>query len=199
VLVREADSTLETVAKDVKFQVEFNPAIVSSWKLIGYENRKLAARDFNDDRKDAGEMGANHTVTAIYEVIPVGAKDDGDRPGVDALKYQPSTPAPAPPVIRDAAHNGEWLTVKARYKAPDSDTSELMTLAARPTARVQFLPLASAVAEFALLLRDAPNDITRWDALTKRLNSVEAPSALAPEVAELRELIATARGLAKLR
>jgi len=199
VLVREADSTLETVAKDVKFQVEFNPAIVSSWKLIGYENRKLAARDFNDDRKDAGEMGANHTVTAIYEVIPVGAKDDGDRPGVDALKYQPSTPAPAPPVIRDAAHNGEWLTVKARYKAPDSDTSELMTLAARPTARVQFLPLASAVAEFALLLRDAPNDITRWDALTKRLNAVEAPSALAPEVAELRELIATARGLAKLR
>ena len=178
VLIREADSTLETVAKDVKFQVEFNPAVIASWKLIGYEDRKLAARDFNNDRKDAGDMGANHTVTAIYEVIPVGAKDDdGGR----------------------AAHNGEWLTVKARYKAPDGDTSQLMTQTVRPIARAQFMPLAAAVAEFALLLRDAPHDIARWDALTRRLAAIDAPTAIAPEVAEMKELVATARGLAKLR
>ena len=72
------DATLETVAKDVKFQVEFNPAVVSAWKLIGYENRALAARDFNNDRKDAGEMGAGHTVTVLYEVIPAGVERAGD-------------------------------------------------------------------------------------------------------------------------
>src|SRR4030095_4705230 len=91
VLIREGDATLETVAKDVKFQVEFNPAVVSAWKLIGYENRRLAAQDFNNDRKDAGERGAGHTVTVLYEVIPVGApRDDrdGDRPSVDPLRYQ---------------------------------------------------------------------------------------------------------------
>ncbi len=79
VLVREADSTVETVAKDVKFQVEFNPAQVASWKLVGYENRLLAHEDFNDDRKDGGEMGAGHTVTVLYEVVPVGvAATDSD-------------------------------------------------------------------------------------------------------------------------
>ncbi len=99
-LVREADATLETVAKDVKFQVEFNPAMISAWKLIGYENRALAARDFNNDRKDAGEMGAGHTVTVLYEVIPAGVNepaDADDRPEVDPLRYQtaPARPAPA--------------------------------------------------------------------------------------------------------
>jgi Ca-activated chloride channel homolog len=200
VLIKEADATLETVAKDVKFQVEFNPAIVSSWKLIGYEDRKLAARDFNNDRKDAGEMGANHTVTALYEIVPVGAKDDdGDRPAVDGLKYQQTTPAKPRPISTDAAHNGEWFTVKARYKEPDSDTSQLISQAVRPIARPEFLPLASAVAEFGLLLRDQPHDIARWDALTKRLAAIDVPTALAPEVAEMKELVATARGLAKLR
>lgn len=199
VLIREANSTLETVAKDVKFQVEFNPAAIAEWKLIGYEDRKLAARDFNNDRKDAGEMGANHTVTALYEVIPVGAKDDGtDRPDVDPLKYQQTAPQPKP-VTTDAAKNGEWLTVKTRYKAPDGDVSQLMTQSVRPTGRTPFLPLASAVAEFALILRDAPHDIARWDALTKRLAVLAIPNALAPEFAEMKELVATARGLAKLR
>src|SRR5207244_11680607 len=93
VLVREGDATLETVAKDVKFQVEFNPSVVSAWKLIGYENRATAAQDFNNDRKDGGEMGAGHTVTVLYEVVPVGVEnlsdDDGiARPSVDPLKYQ---------------------------------------------------------------------------------------------------------------
>ena len=94
VLIREGDATLETVAKDVKFQVEFNPAVVGAWKLIGYENRALAARDFNDDRKDAGEMGAGHTVTVLYEVIPAGVerrrRPRRRRPEVDPLRYQPS-------------------------------------------------------------------------------------------------------------
>ncbi len=73
VLVHEGDATLETVAKDVKFQVEFNPTVVSAWKLVGYEDRRLAAPDFNDDRKDGGEMGAGHTVTVLYEVVPAGS------------------------------------------------------------------------------------------------------------------------------
>lgn len=199
VLLREADATLETVAKDVKFQVEFNPAVVSAWKQIGYEDRKLAARDFNNDRKDAGEMGAGHTVTVLYEVIPVGVVDaDEDRPIVDPLKYQPVTGTLPKPVATGAA-NGEWLTVKVRYKAPDSDTSQLMSVPVKPGARVQFTPLAAAVAEFALILRDAPRDASRWDALTRRLTTVDVPASLSAEVAELKELVATAKGLAKLR
>ena len=75
VLVREAGSTLVTVAKDVKIQVEFNPALVGAYRLVGYENRALRARDFNDDTKDAGEMGAGHTVTALYEIVPPGEDD----------------------------------------------------------------------------------------------------------------------------
>jgi hypothetical protein len=92
VLVREAGSTLVTVAKDVKIQVEFNPAAVGAYRLVGYENRVLKSRDFNDDTKDAGEMGAGHTVTALYEIVPPG--EDVGAPGVDPLKYQrPADPA----------------------------------------------------------------------------------------------------------
>lgn len=199
VLLREADATLETVAKDVKFQVEFNPAAVSAWKQIGYEDRKLAARDFNNDRKDAGEMGAGHTVTVLYEVIPVGVADaDEDRPIVDPLKYQPVSGTLPKPAAAGVA-NGEWMTVKVRYKAPDSDTSQLMSVPVKPGARVQFTPLAAAIAEFALILRDTPHDATRWEALTRRLNAVEVPASLAAEVAELKELVATAKGLARIR
>src|SRR4029079_4095958 len=132
VLIREGDSTLETVAKDVKVQVEFNDALVSAWKLIGYENRALAARDFNNDRKDAGEMGAGPTVTVLYEVIPAGVVNPDEleaatRPDVDALRYQPApqaTPRPAPVAPNP---NGEWLTVKLRSKMPEGETSELMS------------------------------------------------------------------------
>ena len=86
VLVEQLGGTLLTIAKDVKIQVEFNPAQVASYRLVGYENRLLAAEDFNDDKKDAGEIGAGHTVTALYEIVPAGA-EDGGRP-VDPLKYQ---------------------------------------------------------------------------------------------------------------
>jgi Ca-activated chloride channel family protein len=116
VLVREAGSTLVTIAKDVKLQVELNPLKVQSYKLIGYENRLLAKEDFNDDKKDAGEIGAGHTVTALYEIVPKGAAAPSG-PAVDPLKYQA---AGAPSA---AAASAELMTVNVRYKAPQSDVS----------------------------------------------------------------------------
>jgi hypothetical protein len=141
-------------------------------------------------------------------VIQTGANDDGDdrsgdrstdRPTIDPLKYQPSRSAPPKPTATAIAHGGEWLTVKARYKDPDDDTSQLISQPVRPALHTQFLPLASAVAEFGLLLRDAPHDNARWDALSRRLSTINAPANIAPEVAELKELVAVARGLARLR
>jgi len=205
VLVREGDSTLETVAKDVKFQVEFNPAVVWKYKLLGYETRALAARDFNDDRKDGGEMGAGHTVTVLYEIIPVGVEGHmegyGDRPEVDPLRYQPDrSPAPRPaprPVAIDSM--SEWFTVKARFKQPDGNTSSLISQVGRMNVRPQHLALASAIAEFGIILRDDPRDTERWDSLAYRLDRITVPPALAQEVDGLRELVATARGLARIR
>ncbi|HEX2877224.1 MAG TPA: VWA domain-containing protein [Polyangiaceae bacterium] len=116
VLVREAGSTLVTIAKDVKLQVEMNPLKVASYKLIGYENRLLAKEDFNDDKKDAGEIGAGHTVTALYEIVPVGSAAPA-LPSVDPLKYQaPGTPSAA-------AASAELMTVSVRYKPPQGDVS----------------------------------------------------------------------------
>ena len=120
VLVDQTESTLVTIAKDVKLQIEFNPNKVSSYRLIGYENRILAKEDFNDDKKDAGEIGAGHEVTALYEIVPVGVEADESRPQVDDLKYQ-SDPQPT-----DAADSDEMMTLKLRYKAPDGDTSTLV-------------------------------------------------------------------------
>jgi Ca-activated chloride channel family protein len=202
VLVREADSTLETVAKDVKFQVEFNPAAVSAWKLIGYETRALEAEDFNNDRKDGGEMGAGHTVTVLYEVIPAGAAlpdgdRAGDRPAIDPLRYQAPAAVPAPATA--AARSGEWLTVKVRYKQPEGEESALITHPARSAGRVRHLPLAAAVAEFGVLLRDDPGDARRWRALAARVGALEPPARLAADVGELVELVELARGLAQLR
>lgn len=211
VLIREGDATLETVAKDVKFQVEFNPAQVSAWKQIGYENRALAARDFNDDRKDGGEMGAGHTVTMLYEVVPAGAvyddddDDDDDRPDVDPLKYQtgsqslPERPRRERHRATSAASSGEWLTVKARYKAPSGDVSELITQPVRLGGRLQHLPIASAIAEFGLLLRDQRGNITRWDALSARVSELSAPRGLATDIDGFAELVEIARGLARQR
>ena len=118
VLVEEMSGTLVTIAKDVKIQVEFNPARVAAYRLIGYENRILAAEDFNDDAKDAGEIGAGHTVTALYELAPAG--QDVGTPGVDALKYQQDK------VLTDAAGSREVFTLKIRYKEPEGDTSKLL-------------------------------------------------------------------------
>jgi len=150
VLVREAGSTLETIAKDVKIQVEFNPREVNAYRLIGYENRLLQREDFNDDKKDAGEIGAGHSVTALYEIVPIGVRVD--EPGVDALKYQRE------PRETRAAASGELMTVNVRYKAPDGETSRLLTHVQmnRPSTMSANLGFASAVAEFAMLLRESP-------------------------------------------
>jgi len=121
VLVREAGSTLVTIAKDVKLQVEMNPLKVASYKLIGYENRMLAKEDFNDDKKDAGEIGAGHTVTALYEIVPKGAAAAAT-PTVDPLKYQaPGTPTPL-------AATSELMTVSVRYKPPQGDVSTKLSV-----------------------------------------------------------------------
>ena len=151
VLVREMGGTLVTIAKDVKIQVEFNPAQVGAYRLIGYENRALAAQDFNDDRKDAGEIGAGHTVTALYEIVPVGLEG---LPGVDALKYQSVPAAPAP----ELTGSPDLLTVKLRWKRPEADTSSKLELAVldQGGTLAQAGPDASfsaAVAAFGMLLR----------------------------------------------
>jgi len=116
VLIKERAGTLFTLARDVKLQIEFNPSKVGAYRLIGYENRALADEDFNNDKKDAGEIGAGHTVTALYELLPVGSKAI---PRVDSLRYQRIT--------QTADDSDEILNVKLRYKPLDSDTSLLLT------------------------------------------------------------------------
>jgi Ca-activated chloride channel homolog len=148
VLVREAGATLVTVAKDVKIQVEFNPAHVGAYRLIGYENRLLRNQDFNDDKKDAGEIGAGHTVTALYEIAPPG--EDVDVSKVDPLKYQRTNQATPSTAGRD-----ELMTVKLRYKDPDGDVSRLMSVPVKnhTSELSQNVGFAAAVAEFGMLLR----------------------------------------------
>ena len=153
VLVNEFGGTLFTIAKDVKLQVEFNPAKVQSYRLIGYENRLLNKEDFNNDKKDAGELGSGHTVTALYEVIPAGAKNEFAE-GVDKLKYQQQNK------MVPAAATAEIMTVKFRYKKPDGETSKLIE---HPVTYSPFaigntssnFRFAAAVAEFGMLLRDS--------------------------------------------
>ncbi len=147
-LVNEMGGTLLTIAKDVKIQVEFNPAQIKAYRLIGYENRMLAKEDFDDDKKDAGELGAGHTVTALYELIPAGSGETV--PVAEELMYQRT----------QLVDSDDLMTVKLRYKQPDSDVSKLLvrTVAAadvegrRPSDNFRF---ASEVAEFGLLLRDS--------------------------------------------
>ena len=151
VLVAEAGSTLVTVAKDVKIQVEFNPETVGAYRLVGYENRRLRSRDFNDDTKDAGEMGAGHTVTVLYEIVPPG--EDVNTGGVDPLKYQrPANPAPPRTVTTGSP---ELMTVKVRYKQPEGERSSLVTVpvANRLNGATRHIGFAAAVAEFGMLLR----------------------------------------------
>jgi Ca-activated chloride channel family protein len=151
-MVSEFAGTLFTIAKDVKFQLEFNPARVKAYRLIGYENRLLNDEDFNDDKKDAGEMGAGHTVTALYELIPAGA--DEEIGSIDPLKYQKnSTTVKSDP-------NAELLTVKLRYKEPDGLTSKLYENPVKGkvldlSATSEHFRFSAAVAEFGLLLRES--------------------------------------------
>ncbi|PAP76197.1 YfbK domain-containing protein [Rubrivirga marina] len=158
VFVREFGGTLFAIAKDVKIQVEFNPAEVAGYRLVGYENRMLAAEDFNDDQKDAGELGAGHTVTALYEVVPVGV--EVPTAGVDGLRYQTA------PSLTSAARSGELMTVALRYKPATgagtfADESVRLAVSVdgagfRPIARAsEATRWATAVAEAALLLRQS--------------------------------------------
>ena len=150
VFVSEFGGTLFTIAKDVKFQIEFNPARVKGYRLVGYENRLLNDEDFNDDTKDAGEMGAGHTVTAMYEIIPAGS--EGKVVDIDPLKYQAN---------RDNVEkksSGEIMTIKLRYKKPDGKTSMLYEIPVQ--GRIQKLEktsdnfrFAAAVAEYGMILR----------------------------------------------
>ena len=159
VLVSEMGGTLLTIAKDVKIQIEFNPVIVESYRLIGYENRIMAKEDFDDDTKDAGELGSGHTVTVLYEIVPKSYEMstlDFLEPFIEAeqLKYQEST------ITSDAYELNELLTIKFRYKQPDSDVSTLIEVPVLDSN----IPLedtsnnfrwSAAVAEWGLLLRDS--------------------------------------------
>lgn len=148
VLGYEMWRTLYTIAKDVKMQIEFNPAVVKGYRLIGYENRTLRREDFNDDTKDAGDIGAGHTVTALYEIIPAGSSEKiGD---VDELEYQKTE------VVKSA----NMMTLKLRYKAPDEDVSKLMIHKVKEDdifteSTSQNFTFASSIAQFGLLLRDS--------------------------------------------
>ncbi|MGH8679540.1 MAG: YfbK domain-containing protein, partial [Burkholderiales bacterium] len=149
VLVDQMSATLQTIAKDVKIQIEFNPNVVSEYRLIGYENRALAREDFNNDRVDAGDIGAGHSVTAVYEITLAG--NGGER--VDPLRYQPEAGA-------IAGRNAELAFLRLRYKAPDGEVSrlierpitmsELQLELATTSERYRF---AAAVAGFGQLLR----------------------------------------------
>ncbi|MCG3138460.1 MAG: hypothetical protein HJJLKODD_02325 [Phycisphaerae bacterium] len=191
VLVEQLSGTLVTIAKDVKIQIEFNPAQVSAYRLIGYENRMLQNQDFNDDKKDAGEIGAGHTVTALYELVPTGEKTDV--PTVDPLKYQ--TPATLP----DAA-SSELLTIKLRYKQPDGDTSQLIELPVTDSGESfadasDDFAFQSAVAAFGMLLRHSSfvGDFS-YDAVLEIAGSTLGEDASGYR-AEFLDLVSRARDL----
>jgi Ca-activated chloride channel family protein len=153
-LVNEFGGTLFTVAKDVKLQIEFNPAKVQAYRLLGYENRMLNKEDFNNDKKDAGDMGSGHTVTAFYEIVPAGIKDDY-MVSVDALKYQKNEEKPVA-----TSGSSEMMTIKFRYKEPVSSKSKLSQVAIMDIPKdfnftTDDFKFASAVAEFGMLLRDS--------------------------------------------
>ncbi|HJU55955.1 MAG TPA: VWA domain-containing protein [Pyrinomonadaceae bacterium] len=196
VLGEQIGGTLFTIAKDVKIQVEFNPKQAAAYRLIGYENRLLRDRDFNDDTKDAGEIGAGHTVTALYEVVPYGQKFEN--PGVDPLKYQqPVKPS-------EMANSNELMTVKLRYKEPTQDQSKLVSVSladsrAKLGAASQNFKFASAVAAFGMLLRDSKY---KADADYNKVLEL-ARSSVGPDLqgyrSEFIELVEAARTLSSQR
>ncbi|HKU62168.1 MAG TPA: von Willebrand factor type A domain-containing protein [Gemmatimonadales bacterium] len=191
VFVREFGGTLFTVAKDVKIQVEFNPARVQAYRLLGYENRLLAREDFADDRKDAGELGAGQSVTALYEVVPVGA--EAVTLADDSLTYQHVSVRPS------ARGSSELLTLRVRYKSPTGSASRLLSrpLVDRGSRPGDDFRFASAVASFAMLLRDSEH---RGDATFERVIALARGARGAdPEGyrSEFVTLVETARDLSR--
>ena len=151
-LINELSGTLYTIAKDVKIQVEFNPAKVASYRLIGYENRLLAAQDFNDDTKDAGEIGAGHTVTALYEIMPLKGKPKVNDLKVNLLQYEEAERKPS------NFKENEWVNIHFRYKPPTLDSSKLLahSVTSRQIAQISNnFTFSAAVAAFGMLLRDS--------------------------------------------
>jgi Ca-activated chloride channel family protein len=182
VLVEQAGGTLVAIAKDVKIQVEFNPATVNGYRLIGYETRILRHEEFNDDRRDAGDIGSGHTVTAFYEVVPAGVPLDAAAagPGVDPLKYQAGPSA--------ARASSELLTVKVRYKQPDGDVSSLIEVPFADRGAAAGSPdfsFAAGVAAFGLALRAEESGAT-IDAGTIR--ALVSAGVEGPEPERRREL-----------
>lgn len=193
VFVEQLSGTLVTIAKDVKIQVEFNPAKVAAYRLIGYENRLLRAEDFNNDQKDAGEIGAGHTVTALYELVPVGQPIAS---GVDPLKYQ------QPPAVAPAATgSNESLTLKLRYKQPDGETSKLLEFPATDSGKgfAQASPdfqFAAAVAAFGMQLRNSPHKGSWTLNAVREVAQQNRGADPFGYRAEFTELVGKARGLA---
>jgi Ca-activated chloride channel family protein len=191
VLVAQAGATLSTLAKDVKLQLEFNPAKVGAYRLIGYENRRLAARDFNDDAKDAGELGPGHSVTALYEIVPPGVAVDSGR--VDALRYQ----APAQPT---GGHGSELCSLKLRYKEPTSEKSKLLEhvvqdSAGQLSATTPSFRFAAAVAVFGMTLRESPARGSSSFGLARQLAEAALGTDAGGYRREFLSLVDTAKGL----
>jgi Ca-activated chloride channel homolog len=190
VLVSEMGGTLFTIAKDVKVQIEFNPTKVSEYRLIGYESRILAAKDFNDDRKDAGELGAGHNVTALYELIPPGSKSSD---GVDALKYQTQ---------QVKSSSSDILTVKLRYKKPDGKKSILLSqvhkeLKASWEEASDAFKLAAGVAAFAMRLQNSKHQSKNsWELVKSLLAQVKLSDDQGYR-AELDTLVTKAQAFSK--
>jgi Ca-activated chloride channel family protein len=153
-LVDELDGTLYAIAKDVKIQIEFNPAKVQQYRLIGYENRMLKKEDFNDDKKDAGELGAGHTVTALYEIIPVGVTPEIIT-SVDPLRYQKTEPKKI-----ESQYANEMMVIKFRYKEPKDTVSQLIVHSLKDkdvklSNSSDNFRFSAAVAEFGMILRNS--------------------------------------------
>ena len=194
VLVEQLAGTLVTIAKDVKIQIEFNPQKVAAYRLIGYENRVLANEDFHDDKKDAGEIGAGHSVTALYELIPAGISLDQSVAQTDELKYQTTRE------LSSAAQSDELLTVKLRYKLPEQAESDLIEQVVFDNDSMfeqadQEFQFAAAVAGFGMLLRDSEYR-GEWNFESVR-RTAEASIGSDPHGfrEEFLELVAVARSL----
>jgi secreted protein with Ig-like and vWFA domain len=202
VLVEQMQGTLVTIAKDVKIQVEFNPALIREYRLIGYENRLLAKEDFNDDTKDAGEIGAGHSITALYELVPANLPPGATpQPIVDKLKYQPEAQqlASPPPVKTLAPATNEALTVKLRYKEPEGTTSKLLEVPLNDDARAiekasPEFKFTAAVAGFGMLLRESSyaGQLT-WDVVRQLARDGKGSDALGYR-GEFLQLIEKAAG-----
>jgi len=184
VLVEELGANMITVAEDVKLQIEFNPLYISEYRLLGYENRRLNAEDFEDDEKDAGEIGAGHSVTALYEIVPAGEETEDS-----GLRYQQAQ------LTDEALNSNEWLTLSIRYKEPGEDTSKLLEYAIGSD-RLTDAPgndfrFAAAVAEFSLLLRDSDyKGDASYDHLIEELSEIKLNDEYREEFKTLVEKVA---------